>query len=74
MCAGGKLALPTPPVRHRSEQLQQRLAILQERLDSQRYAAMVADVTHDEQVRLAASLGVGSMSHRGVGLLHPPSL
>lgn len=55
VCASSKLILPTPPVRQRSEQLQQRLAVLQERLDSQRYAAMVADVTHDEQVRLDTS-------------------
>lgn len=49
LCAGSKLLLPQPPARQRSQQLQQRLADLQERLDSQRYAAMVSDVTQDEK-------------------------
>lgn len=47
--------LPSPPIRQRSEQLQQRLAKLQEQLDSQHYAAMVADVTQDEQAAAAAA-------------------
>lgn len=49
ICAGSKLILPSPAHRQRSEQLQQRLAKLQENVDAQRYAAMVADVTKDEQ-------------------------
>lgn len=54
ICAGSTLVLPQPPVRQRSAALQQRLAKLQEQLDSQAYAAMVADVTHDEQAAAAA--------------------
>lgn len=53
LCAGSQLLLPQPPARQRSQQLQQRLADLQERLDSKRYAAMVSDVTQDENAAAA---------------------
>jgi NADP-dependent 3-hydroxy acid dehydrogenase YdfG len=52
--AGSSLVLPSPPVRQRSKQLQQRLVQLQEQIDEQRYAAMVADVTTAEQQAAAA--------------------
>lgn len=54
ICTGSRLVLPSPPTRQRSAQLQQHLAKLQEQLDSQRYAAMVADITQDEQAAAAA--------------------
>lgn len=54
ICAGASIVLPTPPARQRSEQLQQRLAQLQDQADARQYASMVADITQDEQQAAAA--------------------
>lgn len=53
-CQGAKLVLPSPPARQRSKQLQEHLAKLQDKVDQQRYAEMVADVAQQEQKAAAA--------------------
>ncbi|KAF6254542.1 hypothetical protein COO60DRAFT_312342 [Scenedesmus sp. NREL 46B-D3] len=54
-CQGASLVLPSPPTRQRSKQLEEHLSKLQDKVDQQRYAAMVADVAQQEQQAAAAA-------------------
>jgi hypothetical protein len=45
LCLGSGASLPAPPVKQRSVEQQAHLSRLQDNLDNQAYAAMVADIT-----------------------------